>query len=788
MRRSGLRTITHLCLSVSLAIPMVAAPALDGMQPVRAQSLANLPLQNAGDPPGRVGRVARLSGTVSFHTADADRWEPATLNYPVTSGNAFWTQPGAAADIDLGGGRVRLDQGTEFTVDTLDDQTIAATVGQGHLALDLRDLPQGETATLRTPRGVVTFRQAGRYAVQVGDTNRPTIVTVDEGAAGVEAPGLALSLGAHQAAEITGSDNFSGVVVAEAPDALISALVPVERPPLPPTALGPPPDVLQMTGYEAIADTGSWEQAPEYGSVWYPPVERDWVPYRQGRWSWVAPWGWTWVDDAPWGFAPSHYGRWVEINDRWAWTPHEYGRSYVGRPVYAPALVTFLGVAAGVAVGVGVAHAVGWIPLGPREAYRPPYRASEGYGRRVNGGVPISVNNTVVTSNRFVNNRAATVVPATAMQQSLPVANRVLPAAQVQQAALQPMPRPPVQPSLSTGGMTPATAQTMRLPSGPAAGAPPPAAPGPAFRRLPGGGQTGVVSPGVTQPGRAASSVPGPAGAVGGAANAPVNAPARQGAVAPVSGAAPGPPIAPRLPGGGGPAPTGGIGQVRPNAGPVPGSGPSGSPLSPANLPQPQPQVGGTVTGPGGGGFGPRPNPGPSPSIGPQQGPGAPSTPAQRGPGQGGAPQQALPPARPSVSAPVAPQSIPQTVAPAPRPVPAPMSRPAPPPQIVQQPAPRQSPPPQAQPRPEPPRPQPAPPPPQARPQPAPPPPQARPQPAPPPPQSRPQPAPPPQPRPQPAPPPPPQARPQPAPQEQRQAPAAHSGGQRSCPPGRQNC
>ena len=24
-----------------------------------------------------------------------------------------------------------------------------------------------------------------------------------------------------------------------------------------------------------------------------------------------APWGWTWVDDAPWGFAPFHYGRWV---------------------------------------------------------------------------------------------------------------------------------------------------------------------------------------------------------------------------------------------------------------------------------------------------------------------------------------------------------------------------------------------------------------------------------------------------------------------------------------------
>ena len=34
-------------------------------------------------------------------------------------------------------------------------------------------------------------------------------------------------------------------------------------------------------------------------------------PYSTGHWAWVRPWGWTWVDDAPWGFAPFHYGRWV---------------------------------------------------------------------------------------------------------------------------------------------------------------------------------------------------------------------------------------------------------------------------------------------------------------------------------------------------------------------------------------------------------------------------------------------------------------------------------------------
>ena len=85
-----------------------------------------------------------------------------------------------------------------------------------------------------------------------------------------------------------------------------------------------------------------WSEAPEYGPVWRPrTVEIGWAPYRDGRWAWVEPWGWTWIDDAPWGFAPFHYGRWAMVGGGWVWVP---GRMVVGvRPVYAPALVVFVG-------------------------------------------------------------------------------------------------------------------------------------------------------------------------------------------------------------------------------------------------------------------------------------------------------------------------------------------------------------------------------------------------------------------------------------------------------------
>src|ERR1700722_18552335 len=95
---------------------------------------------------------------------------------------------------------------------------------------------------------------------------------------------------------------------------------------------------------------------------------RGWVPYRDGYWSWVEPWGWTWIDHEPWGFAPFHYGRWCSIGGIWAWAPAAFVvNSVVAAPVYTPALVAFFGFGgAGVSVGVGFGwNSVGWVPLAP---------------------------------------------------------------------------------------------------------------------------------------------------------------------------------------------------------------------------------------------------------------------------------------------------------------------------------------------------------------------------------------------------------------------------------------
>ncbi len=518
---------------------------------------------NAADPPSRVGRLARVTGTVSFHTADEDHWEPATVNYPVTTGNAFWTEPQSAAAIDIDAAHAALDQQTEFDIDTLDAQDFAATEAQGAVYLNIRLIGPGQIYSIATPRGTVSIAAVGRYEIVAGDTERPTTVTVVDGAAQVTGSDLALQIGPHQTASVVGTDNFQGGIGPESDDTFLAAQLLAEQalPPLAQAASGnatqtttvvrrtayvPSPEVQQMTGSEDLATTGDWSSTPQYGHVWYPPVAHDWVPYRHGHWAYVQPWGWTWVDDASWGFAPFHYGRWVQVDQRWGWTPgvvHDqgyvapaYGTPQYQPPVYAPALVSFVDVAAGVAIGaaiglvVGAAlsnhdgggPSVGWVPLAPNEPYYPPYHVSQNYVRNVNVNsvrnvTSISnvtntssvVNNTTV--NNYANQAAATVVPQAAMAQSRPVAQAAVAVTPQQFAQARQVRQVPVQPTMATAGVTPAVARSLKLQPVAGAAAPVrPAAPGPQVLAAP-------ARPAAANPVAARSAAATPASAVPGA-------------------------------------------------------------------------------------------------------------------------------------------------------------------------------------------------------------------------------------------------------------------------------
>jgi hypothetical protein len=166
------------------------------------------------------------------------------------------------------------------------------------------------------------------------------------------------------------------------------------------------------------------------------------------------------------------------------------------QPVYAPALVTFLGVGA-IGIGVGAALAAGricWVPLGPREPFHPWYHASNNYFRQVNVThvTNFTTINQNVTINNFVNRGAATVVPASAMTASRPVASSFQRVDPAQLAQARPViGQQPLRPTATTVGVTPAVARQLNLPAAPGFHA---VAPGPAIHAAPVGLSTGVAA------------------------------------------------------------------------------------------------------------------------------------------------------------------------------------------------------------------------------------------------------------------------------------------------------
>jgi hypothetical protein len=491
--------LTALLWDAALPLAALAQPSPPPLPPLPAPPAGQPDLAQA-DPPERVGRIAGITGTVSFHNQGDTQWSAASPNYPVSSGNAFWTEPSAQAQLEISDSRIGMAGATEFEVAALDASGLQGVAAQGEIYVHLRDLAPNEVWSIQTPRGLVRLSGEGRYEIVVGSTDQPTLITVVDGAAQIEGPGVSLQVAASQTATVAGTDSFQGSIGPAQRDPFLTARLDTERPP--PAPSGPvPQQVVAMPGGSDLIGTGSWSEAPEYGQVWYPPVAASWVPYREGHWAYIAPWGWTWIDDAPWGFAPFHYGRWIEIGGRWAWTPG--GIAVGGPPVYAPALVTFIGIGAGVAFGAALAAgSIGWVPLGPREPFHPWYHASNNYIRQVNVGHVTNINNTVVANN-YVNRGAATAIPGAAMAGSRPVQAVARPVTAQEFAAARPISgQQPIRPTAATAGVTPVVARQLNL--APAGTVHP--APGPAVRAQQ-AGPNGFVRPAFT-PG-AGRPVPG---------------------------------------------------------------------------------------------------------------------------------------------------------------------------------------------------------------------------------------------------------------------------------------
>jgi hypothetical protein len=401
------------------------------------------------NPPARVARLSYVSGQVSLQPSGQNDWSDAPLNYTLTTGDRLYTDQNSRAELEVGPYAVRLWDGTDLTLANLDDQTMQLGLAQGSLRVSVYELPSDNTVEIDTPNGALTLLAPGTYRVDVDPNAGTSVVTVNTGSLQITGGGANQEVDAGQAVQLSGSESIQvDSIDMPAPDDFDQWSE--ERDRFIEDSASARYVGRYMPGYDALDQYGSWQTVPQYGPVWYPGnVGPGWVPYRDGYWGWVQPWGWTWVESEPWGFAPFHYGRWAMSGGRWGWVP---GPANI-QPVYSPAMVAFVG-GGGFSIGVriGGAGLAAWFPLGPRDPYIPPYRYSGNYLRQVNitnvRNVTNITNITNVTNIRNVNytykNVATTAVPANVFSGGQPVANRVVRVTPQQLAKAQVMARPAV--------------------------------------------------------------------------------------------------------------------------------------------------------------------------------------------------------------------------------------------------------------------------------------------------------------------------------------------------------
>jgi hypothetical protein len=378
----------------------------------------------AQDPPGRVARLNFIQGSVSLQPAGTQDWIQAHPNRPLTTGDNLWSGDDGRGELHVGGAALRLANDTGISFLNLTDEAVQIQLAQGTLDIRLRQLGNAEAYEVDTPNLAFTLLRAGEYSISVDPNGNSTTTTAWSGSGEVTGGGSAYTLDSGQRGIFSGTSPLS-YDIQYGPNFDQFDLWCRERDRREDQSRTARYITRDVIGYEDLDTYGTWRADPVYGNVWVPTgVAVGWAPYHHGHWAYVAPWGWTWVDDQPWGFAPFHYGRWAYASGAWLWVPGSVavvvGHPYV-RPMYAPALVAFVGgggFSVSISLGGGVAG-MAWFALGPRDVWVPSYHCSPAYVQNVNISNSTVINRTQIT-NVYNTTTVTNVTNITYMNQGAP--------------------------------------------------------------------------------------------------------------------------------------------------------------------------------------------------------------------------------------------------------------------------------------------------------------------------------------------------------------------------------
>ena len=287
---------------------------------------------------GQYGRLRFAEGGATLHRADGqtDQGDRAGANAPVFPGDSLSTDGGQRAEVQLADGSiVRADRGTQVVFQSLPDpyakyqDNTVLVLDRGAVRIASR-LNAKDEFRVDTPEASIYLLGDGDFRIDTdgrGGTHVASLRGVAE-VVGNESSVLVRggtqttvvgggAPGTPQAYSAFASDGFDRWCASRdeayrSHDAVASSDT---------GSSGDVPSEVRPY-YGELSSYGSWENVPDYGTVWSPSgVSAGWRPYADGYWSY-GPSGYFWVSSEPWGWAPYHYGCWQWVGGHgWCWIP-----------------------------------------------------------------------------------------------------------------------------------------------------------------------------------------------------------------------------------------------------------------------------------------------------------------------------------------------------------------------------------------------------------------------------------------------------------------------------------
>lgn len=170
---------------------------------------------------GAVASVSHSEGSVVVAPAGATEWSAATPDRAVTGGDRLWTDPGARAEVHLGGAVLHMGSEAFLEVADLGGGLFFGHLHEGVLLARVRALAPGDQLEIGTPHLSIRLLRAGDYRIDVDPARGTSRVMVRDGQAFVRASkGHAVAVPASQQLEWAGSELRLAPVAKAAPDPL----------------------------------------------------------------------------------------------------------------------------------------------------------------------------------------------------------------------------------------------------------------------------------------------------------------------------------------------------------------------------------------------------------------------------------------------------------------------------------------------------------------------------------------------------------------------------------------